>query len=69
MKRDRKRLKRSSPIILSISLPTAMLRMSGAISKSTDVMHAMQQLIRLPDIRDSMMELSKEMTKVCDACQ
>ena len=44
-----------------------MLRMSGAISKSTEVMHAMQQLIRLPEIRDSMMELSKEMSKVCGA--
>ena len=43
---------------------TAMLRMSGAIGKSTEVMHSMQELIKLPEIRDSMMELSREMSKV-----
>lgn len=42
----------------------AMLRMSGAISKSTEVMASMQQLIKLPEIRQNMMELSKEMSKV-----
>ena len=41
-----------------------MLRMSGAIGKSTEVMHSMQELIKLPEIRDSMMELSREMSKV-----
>lgn len=38
--------------------------MSGAIEKSTDVMKAMQGLVRIPEIQASMMELSKEMSKV-----
>ena len=42
----------------------AMMKMAGAISKSTDVMKAMQSLIRVPEIQQSMMELSKEMMKV-----
>ncbi len=46
----------------NVSLAT--VRMAGCIQKSTDVMHSMQALIKLPEIRDSMMELSKEMSKV-----
>ena len=42
----------------------ATLRMAGAIGKSTEVMKAMQNLIRVPEISQSMMELSKEMAKV-----
>lgn len=38
--------------------------MAGAISKSTEVMHAMQDLVKLPEIRQSMMDLSREMSKV-----
>lgn len=49
---------------MSLLSPAAMMRMSGAIQKSTDVMKAMQGLIRLPEIQASMMELSREMTKV-----
>ena len=44
----------------------AMLRMSGALAKSTDVMKAMGSLIRIPEIQATMRELSKEMTKVLD---
>ena len=40
------------------------MRMAGAIEKSTDVMKGMQNLIRVPEIQQSMMELSKEMSKV-----
>lgn len=43
---------------------SAMMRMAGSISKSTDVMKAMQNLIKIPEIQSSMMELSKEMAKV-----
>ena len=42
----------------------AMMRMSGAIQKSTGVMKAMQGLIKIPEIQASMMELSKEMSRV-----
>ena len=41
-----------------------MLRMSGALAKSTDVMKTMSSLLRVPEIQATMRELSKEMTKV-----
>jgi len=46
------------------SYSIAMLRMSGALAKSTDVMKAMSSLLRVPEIQATMRELSKEMTKV-----
>ena len=46
----------------------ASMRMAGAISKSTDVMKAMNNLVKIPEIRDAMMELSREMTKVIFLC-
>lgn len=49
-------------IIDNIFLAT--IRMAGAISKSTEVMHSMQNLIKLPEIRQAMMDLSREMNKV-----
>ena len=42
----------------------ATLRMAGAIGKSTEVLQAMQSLIKVPEISQTMLELSKEMTKV-----
>lgn len=41
----------------------AMLRVNGAIQKSTDVMKAMQSLCKVPQIQETMRELSKEMMK------
>lgn len=41
-----------------------MLRMSGALAKSTDVMKTMNRLVQVPEIQATMRELSKEMTKV-----
>lgn len=48
--------------------PTAMLRVNGAIQKSTDVMKAMQSLCKIPQIQETMRELSKEMMKVKKHC-
>lgn len=44
-----------------------MMRMAGSISKSTEVMKAMQDLIKIPEIQANMMELSKEMAKVSES--
>ena len=38
--------------------------MAGSIQKSTEVMHSMQQLVKLPEIQRAMLDLSKEMAKV-----
>ena len=43
---------------------TATVRMAGAMEKSTDVMKAMQSLMKVGEVRESMMALSKEMNKV-----
>merc|ERR1712055_43989 len=41
----------------------AQVRIAGALSSSTDVMKTMQQLVRLPEIQKTMMEMSREMMK------
>lgn len=41
----------------------ATLRVAGSLSKSTEVMQAMQNLVRLPEIAGAMREMSKEMMK------
>lgn len=41
----------------------ATLRVAGALSKSTEVMQVMQNLVRLPEIAGVMREMSKEMMK------
>ncbi len=43
---------------------TATLRVAGSLKKSTEVMNAMQTLIRVPEVAATMRELSKEMMKV-----
>lgn len=41
----------------------ATLKVTGSLAKSTEVMQAMQNLVRLPEIAGAMREMSKEMTK------
>lgn len=42
----------------------ALLRVAGSLQKSTEVMKAMQNLVKVPEIQATMRELSKEMMKV-----
>ena len=42
----------------------ATLRVAGALEKSTQVMQSMQQLVKIPEVNQTMRELSKEMMKV-----
>jgi len=42
----------------------AMVKVAGAFEKSTQVMQAMQQLVKVTEVRDNMMNLSKEMTRM-----
>lgn len=48
---------------LSMKNQLALLQVSGSLQKSTEVMKAMQNLIKIPEIQASMRELSKEMMK------
>jgi len=41
----------------------AMIRVSGALENSAEVMKSMQALIKIPEIQNTMMEMSKEMMK------
>ncbi|MBV99062.1 Charged multivesicular body protein 3, partial [Eschrichtius robustus] len=40
------------------------LRVAGSLQKSTEVMKAMQSLVKIPEIQATMRDLSKEMMKV-----
>lgn len=41
----------------------ATLRVAGALSKSTEVMQAMQRLVRVPEVAQTMQDMSREMMK------
>lgn len=41
----------------------ATLRVAGSLAKSTEVMQAMQRLIRVPEVAQTMQDMSKEMMK------
>ena len=43
---------------------SAVLRVAGSLQKSTEVMKAMQSLVKIPEIQATMRDLSKEMMKV-----
>lgn len=50
-------------VLLNMKNQLAVLRIAGAMQKSTEVMKAMQSLVKIPEIQATMRELSKEMTK------
>lgn len=50
-------------VLLSMKNQLAVLRVAGALQKSTEVMKAMQSLVKVPEIQATMRELSKEMMK------
>ncbi|XP_057714530.1 charged multivesicular body protein 3 [Corythoichthys intestinalis] len=50
-------------VTLSMKNQLSLLRVAGSLQKSTEVMKAMQNLIKVPEIQATMRELSKEMMK------
>ena len=42
-----------------------MAKVTGSLQKSTEIMKLSNQLIKLPQISQTMREMSMEMTKVC----
>ncbi|CAL8300339.1 unnamed protein product [Boreogadus saida] len=50
-------------ILLSMKNQLAVVRVAGALQKSTEVMKAMQNLVKIPEIQATMRDLSKEMMK------
>ncbi|KAG8139752.1 putative Charged multivesicular body protein [Naja naja] len=54
-------------VLMGMKNQLAVLRVAGSLQKSTEVMKAMQNLVKIPEIQATMRELSKEMMKVTDA--
>lgn len=50
-------------VMLQMKNQLATLRVAGSLQKSTEVMAAMQTLIRIPEVAQTMQEMSKEMMK------
>nr|XP_033808035.1 charged multivesicular body protein 3 isoform X8 [Geotrypetes seraphini] len=50
-------------VLMGMKNQLAVLRVAGSLQKSTEVMKAMQNLVKIPEIQATMRELSKEMTK------
>lgn len=44
---------------------TAMVKVTGSLQKSTEIMKLSNTLVKLPQISQTMREMSMEMTKVC----
>lgn len=55
--------------LMFCSVFLAVVRVAGALQKSTEVMKAMQNLVKIPEIQANMRELSKEMMKVSSNVQ
>ncbi|XP_029448801.1 E3 ubiquitin-protein ligase RNF103 isoform X4 [Rhinatrema bivittatum] len=50
-------------VLMGMKNQLAVLRVAGSLQKSTEVMKAMQNLVKVPEIQATMRELSKEMMK------
>ncbi|XP_054584205.1 charged multivesicular body protein 3 isoform X2 [Eptesicus fuscus] len=50
-------------VLMGMKNQLAVLRVAGSLQKSTEVMKAMQTLVKIPEIQATMRELSKEMMK------
>uniref|UniRef100_A0A8C2NVS2 Charged multivesicular body protein 3 n=1 Tax=Capra hircus TaxID=9925 RepID=A0A8C2NVS2_CAPHI len=54
-------------VLMGMKNQLAVLRVAGSLQKSTEVMKAMQSLVKIPEIQATMRELSKEMMKRTEA--
>ncbi|XP_036728762.1 charged multivesicular body protein 3 [Balaenoptera musculus] len=50
-------------VLMGMKNQLAVLRVAGSLQKSTEVMKAMQSLVKIPEIQATMRDLSKEMMK------
>ncbi|KAJ1804999.1 Vacuolar protein-sorting-associated protein 24 [Coemansia sp. RSA 2598] len=50
-------------ILLELTRQVAMLKVAGSLQKSTQVMKSVNQLMRIPQLQHTMMEMSKEMVR------
>ena len=50
-------------VVMSLQMSIATIKLQGCLSKSTEVMHAMGALVKLPELQENMMTMAKEMEK------
>ncbi|KAJ2865178.1 Vacuolar protein-sorting-associated protein 24, partial [Coemansia asiatica] len=50
-------------ILLELTRQVALLKVAGSLQKSTQVMKSVNQLMRIPQLQHTMMEMSKEMVR------
>ena len=51
-------------MLILVVCVAALVRLSGALEKSTEVMRSMQQLVSVSEVSNTIREMSKEMMKV-----
>ena len=54
---------------LQALLCPAMVKVTGSLQKSTEIMKLSNALVKLPQISQAMRDMSMEMTKVCTVCK
>ena len=52
-----------SSVDMQMKAQASQLRVAGALQQSGEVMKCMQQLVKIPELQKTMMEMSKEMMK------
>ena len=48
-------------VVMSLQMSLATVKLQGCLTKSTEIMHSMGALVKLPELQDSMLEMAKEM--------
>ena len=49
---------------MTITAQISMLKVGGAMQKSTDVLHTLNEAVKIPELRATMVEMSREMEKM-----
>ncbi len=47
------------------SCSPALLKMQGTMGKSVEIMHAMNKLVNIAEMRETMTQMAREMERVC----
>ena len=49
---------------MSITAQISMLKVGGAMQKSTEVLHTLNEAVKIPELRETMVQMSREMEKM-----
>ena len=51
-------------VSMSITAQISMLKVGGAMQKSTEVLHTLNEAVKIPELRETMVQMSREMEKM-----